>query len=413
MHNQYTDLLLDLPEVHALQVMEMDRQTIHIEVSPIDYTQECPTCRSAHAVIRKGSNRIRKIRHRSLCSKQVYILAPAIRLFCNTCHCGFVWQYAFVASGKRYSTAFEQQAIRTATAATVQQSANIHELPSTTLQTKYQQWLLVESERLQENVWQDADCTTNLVLGIDDFAIRKGHTYNTGIHNLRGETLLDILPGRKLEALRAYASQHPAFLSLRPKAVVMDLAPYYHTWVEECFPEALRIADRFHVHRYVVEAVQTVRKTVQGTLSPRAKVMLKTNHRLLNPQKASLTDEKQQELNEILRYSSLLQRVYDWKEAFGEWYDQSPDVKTAEIRMDHWLEEGERIQHPAVDASLKTIRNWRQEILNYHRCRWTNATVEGRNNRMKAFQRRHYFTRNRDRYVQGLLVECNQARYAR
>ncbi|WP_306294932.1 transposase [Paenibacillus kribbensis] len=68
------------------------------------------------------------------------------------------------------------------------------------------------------------------------------------------------------------------------------------------------------------------------------------------------------------------------------------------------------MQHPAVAACLKNMRNWRTEIVNYHRCRWTNATVEGRNNRMKAFQRRYYFTRNRNRYVQGLLVECNQSR---
>ncbi|MFC3787277.1 hypothetical protein ACFOQM_00520 [Paenibacillus sp. GCM10012307] len=33
--------------------------------------------------------------------------------------------------------------------------------------------------------------------------------------------------------------------------------------------------------------------------------------------------------------------------------------------------------------------------MNYHRCRGINATVEGRHNRIKAYQRRHYFTRNR------------------
>ncbi|SCY59106.1 Transposase [Paenibacillus polysaccharolyticus] len=165
---------------------------------------------------------------------------------------------------------------------------------NSTLQTQYQRWLVVESEQLQERAWGDATGTTNLVLGIDDFAIRKGHTYNTGIHNLRGETLLDILPGRKLEDLRAYACQHAAFSSLRPKAVVMDLAPYYHTWVSECFPDALPVADRFHVHGYVIEAVQTVRKNIQGTLPSRAKSMLKARQRLLNPQKASLSDEKQE-----------------------------------------------------------------------------------------------------------------------
>ena len=73
-----------------------------------------------------------------------------------------------------------------------------------------------------------------------DFVIRKGHTNNTGIHNLRGEALLDILPCRKLEELRAYAKQHSSFLELRPAAVVMDLAPYYHTWIQEYFPEVIQ-----------------------------------------------------------------------------------------------------------------------------------------------------------------------------
>nr|WP_240644471.1 transposase [Paenibacillus paeoniae] len=56
------------------------------------------------------------------------------------------------------------------------------------------------------------------------------------MHDLRGETMLDLLAGRKLEDLRAYARQHPDFLALNPKAVVMDLAQAYHTWIRECFP---------------------------------------------------------------------------------------------------------------------------------------------------------------------------------
>ncbi|MDT3426633.1 transposase [Paenibacillus forsythiae] len=86
-----------------------------------------------------------------------------------------------------------------------------------------------ENERLLEQAWRQAQDTPELVLGMDDFAIKKGHTYNTGIHDLRGETMLDLLAGRKLDALHAYAEQHPDFLSLNPKAVVMDLAQMYHT----------------------------------------------------------------------------------------------------------------------------------------------------------------------------------------
>ncbi|WP_312116092.1 transposase [Brevibacillus reuszeri] len=63
-----------------------------------------------------------------------------------------------------------------------------------------------------------------------------------------------------------------------------------------------------------------------------------------------------------------------------------------------------------IITTLKTMRNWKEEIVNYHQCRWTNATIEGRHNRIKAFHRRHYFTRNRSRYKAGILIECNRHR---
>ncbi len=103
--------------------------------------------------------------------------------------------------------------------------------------------------------------------------------------------MLDLLPERKLTDLRTYAKCHPDFMLLTPKAVVMDLAKAYHTWNSECFPIAIRIDDRFHVHGYVIEALQEVRKTIQNKLSPRAKAWLKAHHRLLNPRAESQSTE--------------------------------------------------------------------------------------------------------------------------
>ncbi|MCE5221065.1 MAG: transposase [Clostridium sp.] len=51
---------------------------------------------------------------------------------------------------------------------------------------------------------------------MDDFAIRKGHTYNTGIHDLRNGTLLEIIPGRKLEELRKHKNINPNLFELEP-----------------------------------------------------------------------------------------------------------------------------------------------------------------------------------------------------
>lgn len=148
------------------------------------------------------------------------------------------------------------------------------------------------------------------MLGIDDFAIKKGHTYNTGIHNLKDETMLDLLPGRKLDDLLANSREHPQFRMLSPKAVVMDMAKTYHTWIRECFPAAIRIADCFHVHGHVIVSIQEVRKTVQQTLAPRAKAHLKANHRLLKLPVDTLDEESRKRLDTLLSYSMLLRQVW-------------------------------------------------------------------------------------------------------
>jgi transposase len=78
------------------------------------------------------------------------------------------------------------------------------------------------------------------------------------------------------------------------------------------------------------------------------------------------------------------------------WYDYSPNVEVATQGFDRWCKQGEQIDPNAARSALKTMSNWQEEIVNYHRCRWTNTTVEGRHNRIKGYQRRHYFTPNHD-----------------
>jgi transposase len=119
-------------------------------------------------------------------------------------------------------------------------------------------------------------------------------------------------------------------------------------------------------------------------------------------------DEERTLVQELLSYDSRLASTYEWKEDLIIWYDCAPDVKTASIWFERWCEQGQRIHLPIVDACLKTILNWKEEIINYHRLRYTNAAVEGRTNRIKALQRRLYFTRNQEIYKERIMVECNR-----
>lgn len=340
---QYINELLGLPELQLQQIVSMDTKEVHLKASPVNYKQPCPICNSKQHVKRDGRNNMRKIRHLSIFGRKCYLHIPSLRLACTHCRISFVWTYDFVGPKQRYSRAFRTQTVEQALGSTAAHSARMQESPASTVQRMHQEALPAESERLCKQAWCEAQGASDLVLGIDDFATKKGHTYNTGIHNLRGETMLDLLAGRKLEDLRAYARQHPDFLELSPKAVVMDLAQAYHTRIRECFPSAIRIADRFHVHGYVIGSVQEVRKSVQHSLSPRAKAILKSHHRLLNPPVDTLPEKSKAQLEILLAYSPLLHSVWEWKEAFSQWYDCSSNVCIARLGFTRWLELGEKI----------------------------------------------------------------------
>lgn len=408
MHLQYTELLLGLPEVNVKKIISIDENTLQIEVVPQGQRQNCPLCQSDQSVIRKGTNKARKVQHLPSFGKRVYLYLPAIRLYCKSCNCHFSWNYSFVGEKKRYTYAFKENCSRMAAGSTSKHAARTLQIPPSTAFHMHGEWVAVERDAMQKRIWEESKARQELVLGVDDFSIRKGHTYNTGIHDLRGETLLSILPGRKREDLQKYVKQHPNFLSLKPKAVVMDLSPTYHQWIQECFPHAVRIADRFHVARYVHTALQEIRKEVQNKLKPLAAAKLKKYCRLLNARWEPLTERSKRLVLELLGYSDLLAQVYHWKEALNEWYDCS-STHYAASQFESWCRKGESLCHAAVDQCLSTMRNWQTEIVNYHFCRFTNASVEGRHNKIKAYQRRHFFTRNRTNYLSGLYVECNQA----
>lgn len=279
MHSHSIKVLLDLPELNV-RTIQKEHDQVLIEMTPIDTTQPCPICASMQT-IRRGTAYQRKVRHLDAFGKRVYLFLPAIRLTCKKCHAHFVWHYDCVAPKKRYTKAFEATLPKQAIGATITHAARLSETPPTTVHRIVRQWMAIEAIRIQKQCEQQAKTSTGLVLGIDDFAIRKGHRYNTGLHDLRGSTFLDVIPGRTIAELQSYYQEQPIWQTLNPIAMVMDLAQSYHTFLKEMYPSAIRIADRFHVNRYVTDALQTMRKHVQKSLSPFAKADLKQHFRIL------------------------------------------------------------------------------------------------------------------------------------
>lgn len=94
------------------------------------------------------------------------------------------------------------------------------------------------------------------VIGIDDFAFRKRHKYGTIIVDEATHRPVALLDGRDGKTLKEWLESNK-----HVKTITRDRASAYASAIREILPDAMQIADRFHLHQNLLEAV---RNTVNG-----------------------------------------------------------------------------------------------------------------------------------------------------
>ncbi|MFE7216542.1 ISL3 family transposase [Streptomyces sp. NPDC057611] len=93
--------------------------------------------------------------------------------------------------------------------------------------------------------------TAPRVMGVDDFAFKKGHVYGTIIVNVETGEPVDVLPDRTADTLISWLRDHPG-----AEVVCRDRASAYAEAVRTACPDAIQVADRFHLWMNLCEAVE-------------------------------------------------------------------------------------------------------------------------------------------------------------
>ena len=104
------------------------------------------------------------------------------------------------------------------------------------------------------------------VIGIDDFAFKKRHTYGTIIVDEATHKPIAVLDGRDGKSLKEWLKKNKHVTT-----VTRDRASAYAKAVEEILPDCMQVADRFHLHQNLMEAVNKIlgREIPASTVIPK------------------------------------------------------------------------------------------------------------------------------------------------
>ena len=262
---------------------------------------------------------------------------------------------------------------------------------------------LQEIERKGLSMDEQLPLRTPQFLGIDEFARRKGHRYDTILCDLEARQVLEVSAGRKQEevvALLERLSDPDAV-----KAVSMDMSASYRPAVQLCLPKAQIVVDHFHVIQHVMKGFKKVLQS--WAHKKEGKPMLEGKQSLFLRAKEDLTAEQAQERTRIGEHLPLMEMAWLLKEELRAWY-ATATVTTAATDLDAWIEKVQRQGPDPLRKTLSAFKNWRQEILAFFQflpTRISNGFVEGKNNRTKALMRQAYGYRNRQHLRLRILLE--------
>jgi transposase len=388
------EALLGLPEFHVVnQVIRPKRLDLHLERR--DTSMVCPRCQTCCA--RVLESRSRCFRDLPILERPVVLWLHLRRFACHACH-HRPWETSetFGARVKWTERLYHQVRSEFLSGCPGRELARRYGLSERTVF----RWTFERSQGGRPRHLGRA-------IGIDEYARRKGHRYNTSIVDLDKGRPLATFKGRRAAEVVAWFKSRPQAERDRVEVVVLDMSKTYASAIQELFGESVQVIDRFHVVKLAVDALDEVLRSVQKQLEPEeAKTLKKLRRRWLKSANQLDVDELIARYEWRQRFPQLREMI-NWVQDLRLWFERKYEKPAREALLKLIERASQSTQEP-LKRLAGTLTRWFEPIVHYIRKRYSNGMTEGFNNKIKLIQRMAYGLRNEHNRRKRIMAYCGK-----
>nr|BFD68991.1 ISL3 family transposase [Bdellovibrio sp. HAGR004] len=376
----------------------MQERLVEIDVQwPSDHEVECPECQRSCKI--KDHREERRWRHLDTMQFQTVIKSRVPRSECPD-HGVKTISVPWAGPSSRFTLLFERFAIDVMIAAkSIKEAAKL-------LGLSWDQVHHIQSRAVERGLaHRNLDKIKNV--GIDEKSFLKGHKYALLMVDIDGKRILDVVEGRTLESANQLWSRIPEEVRTGVDAVAMDMWDAFITSAKTNAPQANIVHDKFHISKYLNEAVDKVRRAEHRDLMRDGDETLKGAKYLFLKNPANMSDNEKEKFKNLRMNNLKAGRAWSLKEQFSDFWNYSYKASAEKFfKQWYWWATHSRLK-PMVDVA-KLMKRHLNNILTYLRHQITNAMMEGFNSKIQSIKANARGFRNFANYRIAILFYCGR-----
>jgi transposase len=322
----------------------------------------------------------RRVRDLPIFEHLVELIVPRVRVACPACG-PRLERLPWLDRWARVTTRLATNVARLCSVMTIRHVANFYALDWKTVKA-------IDFRHLEHELGP-IDLAGVEVIGMDEFAIQKGHRYATVIVEPRRKGVLWLGRGRARADIRPFFQLLAPEGRARIKAVVIDMNAGYAEEVRAQCPKAQIVYDLFHVvAKYAREVIDRVRVDEANRLraDKQARQVVKHSRWLLLRNRENVPAADQVRLDELLAAKRPLFIAYVLKDDLKALWD----YRHTGYAMRFWRQWYRRAMRSGIEPLRRFARNLKPYLRGIlAQCQWPLGTnpIEGINNKIKLIKR--------------------------